>query len=490
MTPYVSMRQVLSEMNVVPSDFQAAFLCTYAGEPLSPAEKAAWAIATNGRQHDEAVFEWVCIAGRQSAKSTIICTAVTIWSIQNAGRFGVSTQRPGTIVVTAPVSRQGKITLTAITRGIENHPRLGDLISARDKEAGEIELGSLGVLVRVVPSNPRTARGNPTFLLIGDEIDFFIADDEGNANWPDLYDAVRPGLVSFAGARVLKVSSPAGTGSPMHADKERAEAGATDLVVFHASTEQMNPLANKKFIENERKKKPLYVAREYDAQFLDSAGFWVSSEALKEAQVFPADLPIEELWKLAQEVLTAEGGTISTPVIAFDLANKGKDRCTYAIAARVDFEDQDEPRAVVIRAKCFERPAAAAFLDPRPCVVAGLTEAKKIGVELAVSDQVMAGYVFGAAQDFGIDFKDKVTGTESAKAHAMFAGTQALFAEGRIMLPESEQLAKELGGLEDKFTKMKSNTKHDDLATACVAAVDEAVNQQEKLIRPWFEVIR
>jgi hypothetical protein len=486
----VSMSQVFAELKLQPSAFQSALLRTYASEALTIQEKAALAMATNARPIGADVFEWSVCCGRQSGKSSVIAPAVVVWTIQNRERWGVSAARPGTIVVTAPVSRQGKITLAAVTRAIEQHETLSEEITARDKEAGEIELGNLGVLVRVVPSNPRTARGNPTYLLLADEIDWYLADDEGNANWNDLYDAVRPGLVSFSGARVLKISSPAGIGSPMYADKERAEAGATDLVFFHASTQDMNPLADQKMIARERARKPLYVQREYDAMFLDSAGFWVSSEALKEAQIFPADLPIEELWKLAQEVMTAEGGTISTPVIAFDLANKGRDRCTYAIAARVDFEEDEQPRAIVIRAKCFERPAAAAFLDPRPCVVAGLTEAKKIGVELAVSDQVMAGYVFGAAQDFGIDFKDKVTGTESAKAHAMFAGTQALFAEGRILLPESEQLSKELGGLEDKFTRMKSNTRHDDLATACVAAVDEAVNQQEKLIKPWFEVIR
>src|SRR5262249_49933659 len=215
--------------------------------------------------------------------------------------------------------------------------RLSELISEKRMSADDAEIvfGSLGVTVKIVPANPRTARGNAIFLLLGDEVDFFLADDQGNANWNDLYDAVRPGLVSFMpGARVLKISSPAGTGGPMHADKERAESGDQNLIFFHATTEQMNPLADAKFIAKERERNAAYASREYDAQFLDSAGTWLTKDEIAAAMAIDNDAPIEEILKALQADPEA---TVSLPVVAFDLANKGKDRATYAIACRVDF---------------------------------------------------------------------------------------------------------------------------------------------------------
>ncbi len=92
------------------------------------------------------------------------------------------------------------------------------------------------------------------------------------------------------------------------------------------------------------------------------------------------------------------------------------------------------------------------------------------------------------ARDIGIEFKDKVTGTESLKAHEIFAHVQPLFRESRVLIPEDAKLARELAGLEDRFSKMKSNTPHDDMATACVAALDQAVFVELPSIKPWHFV--
>ena len=256
---YVGMREVLEDLKIAPSVYQSAAAVKYAqkytGEQLSPAEEAAWAIANSGRTADDA-FEFVFCIGRQGGKSQILAPAIVSWTILNAAHFGVSPSRPASIVVLAPVTRQSKITVRAIERALETHDTLSGMISAKRMSGDDVEIEfSNGITVRIVPANPRTARGNSVVLLLGDEVDFFLADDEGNANWNDVYDAVRPGLVSFPGSRVVKISSPAGTTGPMYADKQRAEAGDKDLVFFHATTEQMSPVADRKFIQREREKK-------------------------------------------------------------------------------------------------------------------------------------------------------------------------------------------------------------------------------------------
>jgi hypothetical protein len=493
---YVSMREVLKDLKFRASVFQSAALIKFAGEEHTPEEAAAWAIATSGRTVEEA-FEWVFCIGRQGGKSQILAPAIVAWTILNAAHFGVSNSRPGSIVVLAPVTRQSKITVRAIERALETHATLSPMITAKRMSGDDVEIEFInGVTVRILPSNPRTARGNSVVLLIGDEVDFFLADDQGNANWNDVYDAVRPGLVSFPGSRVVKISSPAGTTGPMYADKQRAEAGERDLVFFHATTEQMSPVADRKFIQREREKNAAYASREYDAKFLDSAGMWLTGDEIAEAQVIDSDAPIEEVYAALREAVEEQGGVVSAPVVAFDLANKGKDRCTYALACRVDYEQEedsgppiDRPHGVVLRLRAFEKAAFAPLLDPRPCVLEGLAEAQKLGVLVAVCDQVMAGYAFGEARDRGIELKHKYTGTESLKAKESFDHVGPLFKEGRVAIPEDKDLARELGGLEDKFTKMKSSTAHDDRATVCVAAIDEAVFQQPRLHKPWFFVI-
>src|SRR4051812_47444907 len=82
-----TMTQVLADLKIQPSDFQGALLRKYAGENLSPAEKAAWALATNNRPMPEEPLEWSLCVGRQGGKSSVIAPAIVCWTILNAALF-------------------------------------------------------------------------------------------------------------------------------------------------------------------------------------------------------------------------------------------------------------------------------------------------------------------------------------------------------------------------------------------------------------------
>ncbi len=102
-----------------------------------------------------------------------------------------------------------------------------------------------------------------------DEADFVGEQDEA-VSLADQINAVRPALVD--GGQVWLCTSPwddSGQFAKLHA---AAWGNPTDIVAYHSSSQRMNPLCNIAEIEEQRKRDPDYVSREFDANPMIAGG--------------------------------------------------------------------------------------------------------------------------------------------------------------------------------------------------------------------------
>lgn len=112
-------------------------------------------------------------------------------------------------------------------------------------------------------------RGSWFVGAVLDEADFFDEEDAA-ISLGDQIDAITPALC--VGAQIWAVSSPWSDDGQFYRMHSEAFGKPGRVVAFHSSSMAMNPTINRAEIEEQRAKDPEYVAREYDAVPMTSAG--------------------------------------------------------------------------------------------------------------------------------------------------------------------------------------------------------------------------
>lgn len=112
-------------------------------------------------------------------------------------------------------------------------------------------------------------RGSWFVGAVLDEADFFDEEDAA-ISLGDQVDAITPALCS--GAQIWAVSSPWSDDGQFYKMHAEAFGKPGRVVAFHSSSMAMNPTLNRAEIEEQRAKDPEYVAREFDAVAMTTAG--------------------------------------------------------------------------------------------------------------------------------------------------------------------------------------------------------------------------
>jgi hypothetical protein len=192
------------------------------------------------------------------------------------------------LLVLARDQRQARV-LFGYIRGIVNAVRyLSRMVTA--ERATEIDINN-SVTIAVYTSDYRSVRGTTVCGVLLDEIAHWSS--EGASPDREVLAALRPAMASIPTAKLLALSSPYGkTGVLYESFRDHYGKADSDVLVWRASTRQMNPLISEKVIDRERSRDAASSRSEWDAQFREDLESYISREAL-ELLVIPdrRDLP-------------------------------------------------------------------------------------------------------------------------------------------------------------------------------------------------------
>jgi hypothetical protein len=139
-----------------------------------------------------------------------------------------------------------------------------------------------GITVEIVTGNFKTIRGRTVVASLLDE-EAFWPTDEGLAN-PDIevVNAIRPSMATIPHAMMLKASSPYARRGDLYDDYKRYF-GQDDspVLVWKASTRDMNPTVSERFIAAAYERDAAHAAAEYGAEFRSDIESFVSRDAVE-----------------------------------------------------------------------------------------------------------------------------------------------------------------------------------------------------------------
>src|SRR5664279_3389770 len=212
------------------------------------------------------VSELVAACARRTGKDSV---ASAIAAFAGATFDGQDKLRPGerALIACFAVDRdQAKIVFGYIKSYFDDIPQLQAMVTR--VTANTIELNN-GVDITVATSSFRSSRGRPILLAILDEAAFMRSETSASPD-VELYAALRPGLLTIPGSRMIIISSPYRR-SGLLWNRYNKFFGVNDpnTLVIQASVRQLNPCITEAQIEAEREEDPAAAAAELDGQFRD-----------------------------------------------------------------------------------------------------------------------------------------------------------------------------------------------------------------------------
>lgn len=227
-------------------------------------------------------------SGRRSGKSLIGSAVSLVLGAMRARmrrepRPGERPERDGLVgvrkgelvrgVIVTPRLQQGLGTFQLLSAMVQASPRLGKHLVG-DPAAESFKLrrdDGQEVQIRVLAAAPRgvNLRGGWFVGAVFDEADFF-GEEDASVRLDDQIKALQPALLSDG--QMWLTSSPwdeSGDFARRHSD---AWGNPGEAVSFHSSSMRMNPTLDAEAIEEDRKKDPDFVSREYDAVPMVSGG--------------------------------------------------------------------------------------------------------------------------------------------------------------------------------------------------------------------------
>lgn len=394
----------------------------------------------------------VICAGRQVGKSRLLA----VLALHQA----FATPRSRTLLVSAGETASKRL-LEEATDLTEASPLLSGSMVQEDTHTSLLTLSN-GSTIRSVPSSHAKVRGWAVDLLILDEAGF-IPDD--------IWRAAEPTIVARPGSRVLLSSSPWGAADHFFRWMWRRGMDAPDrqLASWHWPS-SVSPMVDAELLEAIRERDPVHFAREYMAEWTDSAGAYFTEVELSEAM---GDFPLVP-YQRGVELGVVAGGV--------DWGYARDANALAVIAARPEVDDRGRVRFWVPWVEAAHNVAYADWVDHLvACSDVGessdgfrfaqlVCEANGVGampsqvLDAAMSARGRAGVV-------------RTTWTDARLKETAFGYIKLLMQQGRLELPPSPELLKQLRALE--FEQLASGgvrlavperLGHDDLAMSLALA--------------------
>jgi hypothetical protein len=227
------------------------------------------------------------ICGRRAGKSFILALCAVFLAVFVDWSDKLTPGESGMVLIVAASKRQARIIFRYCRALIMEVPALAQLVVRETKEALEFRSGAQ---LEVQAASFRTTRGYALLGGLGDEF-AFLETAEGAAN-PDQEIVVAQRAALVPGGKLIFGSSPFGRVGAMWDARQRFYGQEDAPLVWHASSSDMNPVLDRKMIEEAYRLDHDKAAREFGAEFIDGAGLLIPPAlvegAVDDVEVRPA----------------------------------------------------------------------------------------------------------------------------------------------------------------------------------------------------------
>jgi hypothetical protein len=406
-----------------------------------------------GRQNppNAPVREFVAVVGRRGGKSRVAAAlAVEAACLRDWQPF-LAPGEVATVAVIAADRAQARTTFGYIRGLLESSPMLAQRITGQT--AHTLTLAGR-VRIEVTTASARTTRGYTFAAVICDELAFWRSELTSEPD-VEVLGAVRPGMTTLPGSRLICISSPyARRGALWDAFKDHYGRENDPVLVWKAPSAVMNPAIDPAAVTAAYVRDPSSAAAEYGAEFRTDVEQFLSRELL-DAVVVPGR--------------TALPPVSGTSYVAFvDPSGGAQDAMSLAIAHN---ESQGGHVHVVLDVVASRTPP----FSPESVVKEFTKLLKAYGVGAVTGDRYAGEWPREAFGKRGISY----VVSEQPKS-ALYVEFLPLLTSQRVALLDNKQLLQEALGLERRTARSGKDSidhsphQHDDLinsaAGACVLA--------------------
>ena len=396
--------------------------------------------------------------GARSGKSFLVSICVlfeaTVGWMNKDWKKAVSPGEFIYVVVIATRERQARqIIQNNCLRMLQRSPMLKNLIL----KSTDLEI-TLKNNIKIIsgPCNATGLRGIPIVALILEEIAFFrIMGPKADI---DIFNALRPRQSQFEGNKLFMIST-AGSKQGLFFDFFNEGFNIKDRLTCQASTDFVNPLIPKAFLEKEKARDINNYLREYECIFAERMEAFFSFDMLNECFILPGD----------QKYIPAF--TYNLGLDASGLS--GRDLFGFGIS------HLQGTKVIVDYAKSFN----TKNLD---VIVNEIKELKKnYNLKIAVIDKFSKGFVRAILQKLGLVVVIRPSLSD------VYVNDKSLAISGNLILPINKELKNGLLRTEAYYSKSNSLTighprdssGHSDLADACISSIFQSsriIDSKEK----------
>ena len=217
------------------------------------------------------------ICGRRAGKSFILALTAVFLACFGEYREDLSRGERGTVLVIATDRRQARNIIRYIRGLLEGIPMLARMVERETNESFDLKNA---VTVEVAAASFKSVRGYTIVAALCDEIAFWPSEDAAEPDY-EILDAIRPGMATIPGAKLLCASSPYAKRGALHDAFKRYYGKDSDVLVWKADTRTMNPTVPKAVIDQAFERDPASASAEYGAEFRSDIAQFVSREAVE-----------------------------------------------------------------------------------------------------------------------------------------------------------------------------------------------------------------
>jgi hypothetical protein len=364
------------------------------------------------------------------------------------------------VVCLALSKDQAKIILGYADAILQSRPALARLIVSKDAET--IRLRN-GVEIACFPNSYRLVRGPTVCCALCDEVSVWWNDQLAANPDREILRALKPAMITQPGALLIGLSSPYGKKGLLF-EKHRDHWGRdnSNVLVWQAPTEVMNPQVDREEIKQAYLDDPLSAVAEFGAQFRDDLASYIVPEAIEAC----IDRGVYER--------SAVPG-VTYYAFVDPAGGSGQDAMTLAICHLSD-------DVVVLDCLRERRPPF------NPSDVAGefIETLKEYGISIVHGDRFAGEWCRQPFRDKGIFYK-----LAERDKSALYRDALPIFNSRRVSLLDNRVLVGQLCALErntgstgrDRIDHPRGA--HDDLANAVCGAICLATQKRRRFEEPY-----
>jgi hypothetical protein len=283
----VTFTQALEDQNLLGHTLQGeswhpwrSVLKSIKGEPLSLDELESYRKLT-GRYQPPASFvtEALFLIGRRGGKDQAIATFAVYLSALCDWSDKLAPGETGVCLIISPDLKQSRETMRRCLGILESSPLLKDFIANSTLDTVELKNG---IVIEARAASFRRIRGITAIAILANEAAFWMSDDSSANADAEILNAARPMLATTGGPLLIFTSPYAKRGEVYEIySKYFGPNGPEDVLVFQATTRDMNSTIPQSVIDKALERDPELAAAEYLAQFRSDISNFIDREVVE-----------------------------------------------------------------------------------------------------------------------------------------------------------------------------------------------------------------